>query len=245
VTSRWVRSEATLADRRHKLVPAVIEACDRPIAFELTHTAELTGWNGDRADVRWRRFVEDLRHHVQADGRQTAQESPSAPAGPTNGAHASRQPLRPGSDEIISADQFRPRERPRNAAPERPPVASDVHCLEVEDGELAAEPIVIESSSVKIGRRPPADVVLAHKSVSREHCIVGLANDELLVTDLNSTNGSYIDDVRISRATILPVGSVLRLGELSMRHVVRATNGTERSGGDNGRLHAGRVAATS
>ena len=30
VTSRWVRAEATLADRRNKLVPAIIEACDRP-----------------------------------------------------------------------------------------------------------------------------------------------------------------------------------------------------------------------
>jgi pSer/pThr/pTyr-binding forkhead associated (FHA) protein len=60
--------------------------------------------------------------------------------------------------------------------------------------------------------------VLPHKSVSREHCIVGLANDELLVTDLNSTNGTYIDEVRINRATILPVGSVLRLGQVRLKH---------------------------
>ena len=41
VASRWVRAEATLADRRNKLVPAMIEPCDRPIIFELTHAADL------------------------------------------------------------------------------------------------------------------------------------------------------------------------------------------------------------
>jgi pSer/pThr/pTyr-binding forkhead associated (FHA) protein len=74
---------------------------------------------------------------------------------------------------------------------------------------------------VKIGRTAPADVVLPDRSVSREHCVIGLANDELLVTDLNSTNGTYIDDVRITRATILPSGSVLRVGQLSLRHTIR------------------------
>ena len=54
VASRWVRAEATLADRRNKLVPAIIEPCDRPIVFELTHTAELSDWHGDRSDPRWR-----------------------------------------------------------------------------------------------------------------------------------------------------------------------------------------------
>ena len=39
VVSRWVRAEATQADRNRTLVPVMIEACQRPIIFELTHTA--------------------------------------------------------------------------------------------------------------------------------------------------------------------------------------------------------------
>jgi Tol biopolymer transport system component len=65
--SRWVRSEATLADRYGTLVPAMIEPCERPIMFELTHTADLTGWNGDSGDARWRSFVVGLRHSVDKD----------------------------------------------------------------------------------------------------------------------------------------------------------------------------------
>ena len=53
VASRWVRAEATLADRRNKLVPAIIEACNRPIIFELTHAADLADWTGDTSDSRW------------------------------------------------------------------------------------------------------------------------------------------------------------------------------------------------
>ncbi|HEX5690307.1 MAG TPA: toll/interleukin-1 receptor domain-containing protein, partial [Roseiflexaceae bacterium] len=50
VKSRWVRAEASSADRLGKLVPVTIEPCVRPIIFELVHTVELSHWNGDVAD---------------------------------------------------------------------------------------------------------------------------------------------------------------------------------------------------
>ncbi len=52
VESRWVRAEATLANRYKTLVPVMIEPCERPIMFELTQTAELSHWQGDAADQR-------------------------------------------------------------------------------------------------------------------------------------------------------------------------------------------------
>ena len=50
--------------------------------------------------------------------------------------------------------------------------------------------------------------------------MIGIANDELLVSDLNSTNGTYIDGERIDRASVLPVGSVLQVGQVTMRHTI-------------------------
>jgi hypothetical protein len=199
VASRWVRAEATLADRRNKLAPAIIEACDRPIIFELTHAADLCGWEGDTSDMRWRTFVNDLNRLVQRDQGAPAAAAPALPQ------QAAIQQL-----------------RPCDAA--RPPVANvtqaEVHCLEPEGGSLQDQPIVIDCSGLKIGRAAPADIVISHRSISREHCIVGLAADELLVTDLNSTNGTFIDGERVRRATVLPVGSVLRIGEVSLRHAI-------------------------
>jgi hypothetical protein len=244
VASRWVRAEATLADRRNKLVPAIIEPCDRPIVFELTHTAELSDWQGDRSDPRWRIFVHDLMRLTHAEDRSGEPAAPE-PAPTAQEPPPPRQPLRPGSEQVISAERFR-----REQAPPAPPAAaervlpSEVHCLEIEASELPEELIVIHGSSLKIGRTAPADIVVPHRSISREHCNVGLANDELLVTDLNSTNGTYIDDERIGRATILPVGSVLRLGQISLRHSVLTAEQAE-ARGNSGGLRPERVAARS
>lgn len=64
VESRWVRAEATQADRSRKLVPVEIEPCKRPILFELTQTADLARWSGDPANENWRTLVEGLRRQL-------------------------------------------------------------------------------------------------------------------------------------------------------------------------------------
>jgi pSer/pThr/pTyr-binding forkhead associated (FHA) protein len=129
-------------------------------------------------------------------------------------------------------------------------VDQELHCLEIQDGELPPELIVVDSSRVSIGRSAPADIILSHKSVSREHCMIGLANDELFVTDLNSTNGTWIDESRVGHATRLPVGSIVRLGQISLLHSVRTRAEADRLRGaydavTEGGREAGRLAATS
>ncbi len=78
VDSRWVRAEATLADRNGTLAPAMIEPCQRPIMFELTHTADLTAWTGDCGESAWRAFVADVKRIVDKD----PPERPASPALP-------------------------------------------------------------------------------------------------------------------------------------------------------------------
>jgi TolB-like protein len=72
VESRWVRAEATLADRNRTLVPARIEPCDLPIMFELTQTAELSNWQGDRRDPAWTAFLADVQRMVGTRGDASA-----------------------------------------------------------------------------------------------------------------------------------------------------------------------------
>ena len=67
VESRWVRAEATLADRNKTLAPCMIEACERPIMFELTQTAELSHWQGDNSDRGWVAFLADVKRFVAKD----------------------------------------------------------------------------------------------------------------------------------------------------------------------------------
>jgi hypothetical protein len=78
VKSRWVRSEATVADRQGALVPVMIRACERPLAFELVQTADLTRWHGERDAPEWRHFMNDL--HAKLADRRGQAASPHPPA---------------------------------------------------------------------------------------------------------------------------------------------------------------------
>ena len=93
VASRWVRAEATLADRNRTLVPAMIEPCERPIMFELTQTADLSSWSGDGSDPTWQAFLSDLRRLVGAGGAQTV--PPAPPMAPVARSRASSTDDRP------------------------------------------------------------------------------------------------------------------------------------------------------
>ena len=260
VTSRWVRAEATLADRRNKLVPAIIEVCDRPIAFELTHTADLSDWTGDTSDQRWRAFVTDVQRMVQKNNAAEGLVEPPPPkpvhASPLRerSATPTRERLRPGNDDVIFASTSRKGAEPPApvaAAPEQAasfePEGDEFHCLCVIE-EDAEQCFLVAPAGIRIGRTAPADAVIAHPSVSREHCMIGLANDELIVSDLNSTNGTYIDGQRIGRTAVLPVGSILRVGQVSLSHEVRsrgeALQWSTAGGGNRRGMRPARLAAT-
>ncbi|HEY7852003.1 MAG TPA: TIR domain-containing protein [Caulobacteraceae bacterium] len=86
VVSRWVRAEATLADRAKTLVPVMIEPCELPIMFELTQTTRLADWLGDQRQPAWTAFVADLRRFVEA--RTVA--APALEPAPTSAAKDAR-----------------------------------------------------------------------------------------------------------------------------------------------------------
>ena len=92
VVSRWVRAEATIADRCKTLVPVTIEPCERPIMFELTQTAELSHWSGDAGDRAWLAFLGDVRGFV---GREAETPSPTTEA-PLSAAPTVQETLKPG-----------------------------------------------------------------------------------------------------------------------------------------------------
>ncbi|HEX4742044.1 MAG TPA: toll/interleukin-1 receptor domain-containing protein, partial [Caulobacteraceae bacterium] len=85
VASRWVRSEATLADRHHTLAPVTIEPCERPIMFELIPTADLCHWRGEREDSAWLAFVEDVRQLMACEAVAPTPVAQRPPARPRRG----------------------------------------------------------------------------------------------------------------------------------------------------------------
>jgi len=65
-----------------------------------------------------------------------------------------------------------------------------------------------------VGRAVHADFVLDAALVSRVHCrLVTDREDHLEVEDLNSTNGTYVNERRVQRAALAP-GDVVRVGRV-------------------------------
>ncbi len=59
----------------------MIEPCNRPIMFELTHTADLSHWNGDANDKAWQAFAGGVRRFVQKDSAPRALARHTSAAG--------------------------------------------------------------------------------------------------------------------------------------------------------------------
>jgi serine phosphatase RsbU (regulator of sigma subunit) len=98
-----------------------------------------------------------------------------------------------------------------------------VHYLQVVEGLEVGRRFVIDATGSVVGRTPPAAIVLPDSEVSRSHCRIDLIDDTLIVTDLNSTNGVYVDGARITRPTALAVGAVLQVGQQSLKHDSRSS----------------------
>lgn len=91
VDSNWVRAEATIALRNETLMPVMIELCERPIMFELTHTADLSHWAGDVNAKDWRIYVADVRRLIEKDAPQLPAAAPSpSPARGTRSVRSTR-----------------------------------------------------------------------------------------------------------------------------------------------------------
>ncbi|HEX4346103.1 MAG TPA: FHA domain-containing protein [Vicinamibacterales bacterium] len=65
------------------------------------------------------------------------------------------------------------------------------------------------------GRAPRADFIIDAALVSRLHCRVEAGADSINVIDLSSTNGTYVNDKRVDRATVTS-GDRLRIGRVEL-----------------------------
>ena len=72
----------------------------------------------------------------------------------------------------------------------------------------------VQAGAVKtLGRAPRADFIVDAALVSRLHCRLTAGDEKLEVVDLWSTNGTFVNDKRIERAT-LTSGDRLRVGRI-------------------------------
>jgi len=69
---------------------------------------------------------------------------------------------------------------------------------------------------VSMGRNPTNDYRLSDPTVSSFHCELDITPERVVVRDLGSTNGTYVDDTQVQESVLAP-GQSLRLGKVEMR----------------------------
>ena len=81
--------------------------------------------------------------------------------------------------------------------------------------DLTDSPIQLEKPIILIGRQSECDFHLTQsRKVSRRHCCVAQVNNDYVIRDLGSTNGVYLNGVRIRREARLSFGDELTIGDL-------------------------------
>lgn len=67
------------------------------------------------------------------------------------------------------------------------------------------------------GREPGSALCFDHDSISRKHCQFALNGEgALIVKDLESMNGTYVEDRRVQQATLMP-GQTIQIGTLRLQ----------------------------
>ena len=68
------------------------------------------------------------------------------------------------------------------------------------------------SGSVSIGRDASAGIVIEDEQVSRRHAVVSVEDGGLIVQDLESMNGTWVNGERVGARRALAVGDRLQIG---------------------------------
>lgn len=94
--------------------------------------------------------------------------------------------------------------------------------LKVLTGSQEGKEIAVNSDKFLVGRSDSCQLRPKSESVSRKHCILVIRDGRVLVQDLKSRNGTYVNDNRLptDRAKVLEAGDKLQIGKLLFEVVI-------------------------
>jgi pSer/pThr/pTyr-binding forkhead associated (FHA) protein len=82
---------------------------------------------------------------------------------------------------------------------------------------LTGKSYELKVDKTTVGRLDDNNFQISEGSVSSHHCEVLLRGKDVVIKDLNSTNGTFINGERITTEGALKPGQILRLGQIEMR----------------------------
>ena len=85
--------------------------------------------------------------------------------------------------------------------------------LRVETGDKAGEVRDVPAAGLSVGRSSQNDLAIPDSMLSRRHCRIYPEGGRLMVSDLATVNGTFVDGVQIEQDAELRPGARLRIGD--------------------------------
>jgi pSer/pThr/pTyr-binding forkhead associated (FHA) protein len=109
--------------------------------------------------------------------------------------------VQPPSPELVKRLSLE-RPLPASVSTAPPPVETRLVCT---SGALSGREFAIGSAGIMLGRDPAsAQIVVSDPQVSKRHAWVGYRDGRLIAADHGSTNGTFLNGMRIRESRVVP-----------------------------------------
>jgi hypothetical protein len=97
--------------------------------------------------------------------------------------------------------------------------------LKILQGSHAGKEVKIPTPKCVIGRGDDCHLRPQAEAISRRHCVIMTTENEVVVRDLNSRNGTYVNGDRVEEEAVLLAGDILRVGPLEFETLIDQSPG--------------------
>jgi hypothetical protein len=93
------------------------------------------------------------------------------------------------------------------------PNGSNATKLVIVDGDRAGHVIPLDRRELTLGRAEDSDLIVDDEFASTNHAKLILINNDWLIQDLNSTNGTFLDGSRVGTPAVVKLNTPVRVGK--------------------------------
>jgi len=93
----------------------------------------------------------------------------------------------------------------------------------IEDGQ----PYLLKGIATVVGRSHTVDFRLNHHSVSRHHAIISQHADRFEIEDMDSSNGTFVNEKRVDERTTLENGDLIGFGSANFKFQIQSQEEAE------------------
>src|SRR4029434_2984972 len=92
--------------------------------------------------------------------------------------------------------------------------------LKILQGSNTGKEVKIPTPKCVIGRGDDCHLRPQSEAISRRHCVIITTENEVVVRDLNSRNGAFVNEERVAEEAVLLHGDILRVGPLQFEMLI-------------------------